>query len=75
LEPKNYTFKIFGLKSDGSLIAGIVSDPVTANVSIPSCTIGNVGNIAVRSEAGKSILTWSTLTGAISYNVYKVSAA
>lgn len=75
LEPKNYTFKVFGLKSDASLITGFVSDPVTANVAVPSCTIGNVGNIVVTSESGKSILTWTTLSWALSYNVYKVSAA
>jgi hypothetical protein len=75
LEPKNYTFKVFALKSDASLIAGLVSDPVTANVSIPSCTIGNVGDIRVTTESGKSILKWAALTGALSYNVYRVSAA
>lgn len=57
------------------MIANFSSDPLTANVSIPSCTIGNVGNVMVTPESGKSILTWTALSGALSYNVYKVSAA
>lgn len=44
LESKNYTFKIFGMRADGTLIQNLVSDPVNITVSntVSSCTIGNV---------------------------------
>lgn len=42
LEPKNYTFKIFGIKRDKSLIQDFASDTVVANIAAPSCTIGNI---------------------------------
>lgn len=32
LPPKNYTFKIFGIADDGSIINGFVSDPVSLTV-------------------------------------------
>lgn len=75
LDTQQYTFKIFGMKTDGSLIAGLMSDPLVASIAIPSCSIWNVGNISVSNEAGKSILTWNALTGAKSYNIYRVTPA
>jgi hypothetical protein len=40
-----------------------------------SCTIGNIAGLTVVTDESKSIISWSTLTGAISYNLYRVSAA
>ncbi len=75
LTPKTYTFKIFGLKADGSLVSNFASDAMNATIGTIGCSIGNVGAIKVETGTGKSILSWETVTGAISYNIYKVSAA
>lgn len=75
LLPKNYTFKIFWLKADATTIQELVSDPLVANIAIPACTIWNVGDITVMTEPGKSILSWPSLSWALSYNIYKVSPA
>lgn len=42
LEPKSYTFKILGVKSDGTLLAGLESENVTATLGSASCSVGNV---------------------------------
>lgn len=70
-----YTFKIFGRTASGTLISGLVSEPIVATVGKDSCTIGNVAGLMVATDASKSIISWTTLTGATSYNLYKVSAA
>lgn len=40
-----------------------------------SCTIGNIAGLTVATDASKSVISWTALTGATSYNLYKVSAA
>jgi hypothetical protein len=70
-----YTFKIFGKSADGSLISGIVSEPIIATLGTDSCTIGNIGDLAVDTTDTKSVISWGSLTGAVSYNLYKISAA
>lgn len=74
LLPNTYTFKIYALDTTGALIAGLVSDPVTATVGVKGCTISNVGEISVKTDSSKSILSWSGVAGAASYNIYKVDA-
>ncbi len=75
LEPKKYTFRIFWLKADQALISNFASDPITLTLWKPGCSIGNVWEISVKTAADKSILSWSSVTGAISYNIYKFTAA
>ena len=70
-----YTFKIFGRTASGTLIAGLVSEPIVATVGKDSCTIGNIAGLTVATDASKSVISWTALTGATSYNLYKVSAA
>lgn len=70
-----YTFKIFGRSNTGALIAGMISEPIVATIGQSSCTIGNVEWLTVLTDKSKSIISWSSLTGAVSYNLYKVSAA
>ncbi len=70
-----YTFKIFGRTASGTLIAGLVSEPIITTIGKDSCTIGNVEGITVAADTSKSILSWTALTGAVSYNLYKVSPA
>jgi hypothetical protein len=74
LAPKTYFFKILGLKADGTWIDKMASESVSAMVGKTTCTIGNVGNLLVEKNDGKSIISWMSVTGAISYNVYKVSS-
>ena len=71
----SYTFKIFGRSNTGALIAGMVSEPIVATIGKSSCTIGNVDGLTVTTDNSKSLISWSALTGAVSYNIYKVSAA
>lgn len=71
----NYTFKIFGRTATGALIAGLVSEPIVATIGKESCTIGNVSGLTVATDSSKSLISWTALTGATSYNLYKVSAA
>jgi hypothetical protein len=52
----------------------MASESVSAMVGKTTCTIGNVGNLLVEKNDGKSIISWMSVTGAISYNVYKVSS-
>lgn len=75
LEPKTYTFKIFGAKADNSLIPQFASEPITATIGSDTVAVANVGAITVQSEGGKSILSWSPVSCALSYNIYKVSPA
>lgn len=75
LPEDTYTFKIFGLNQEGSLISGFVSEPIVATIGKDSCTIGNVGALAVTTDTTKSIISWDALPGAVSYNLYTVSAA
>jgi len=75
LEPKNYTFRIFGVKADQSLISDFSSEAISATVGTPGCMIGNVGDITVATSKEKSILSWLSVTGALSYNVYKITPA
>lgn len=70
-----YTFKIFGRTQDGSLISNFASEPIVATIGKDSCTIGNVAGLMVTTDDDKSIISWTALTGATSYNIYKVSAA
>jgi hypothetical protein len=74
LEAKTYFFKIVGQKNDGSSIDGMSSDILNATIGKKTCTIGNVGTISVLEQDGRSILSWTSITGALSYNVYKVDA-
>ncbi len=75
LPAKNYTFKIFGAKADGSLIDGLTSEALSATVGTPGCSIGNVGKISVLTSKDTSTLSWGSVTGALSYNLYKVTPA
>lgn len=70
-----YTFKIFGRAQDGALISGFISEPIVATIGKDSCTIGNVADLTVNTDSTKSVLTWAALSGAVSYNLYKVSPA
>lgn len=74
LEPKAYTFKILGIKWDGTLIAGLESDAINTTIGATTCTVANVGDIHIVSDASKSMLSWTSVTGALSYNVYKLWA-
>lgn len=74
LPPNTYTFKVYALDTTGALIPGLVSDPVTATVGVQGCTISNVGAISVRTDASKSVLSWSGVENVSSYNIYKVDA-
>lgn len=73
--PKPYVFKIFGLSTDGSIIQNLIPEIVKVATGDAACMIGAVGDITVVNEAGKSILTWKTLTGAQSYNIYRITSA
>ncbi len=75
LPEDTYTFKLFGLNQSGSLISGFVSEPIIAAIGKDSCTIGNVGELTVNTDSTKSVISWESLSGAVSYNLYTVSAA
>ncbi len=75
VSPDTYTFKIFGRTASGTLIAALVSEPIVATVGKDSCTIGNVSGLTVATDTSKSVISWAALSGAISYNLYRVSAA
>lgn len=75
LPVKAYTFKIFAVKNDGSLVPDLSSETLSATIWKWSCSIGNVGTISVATSSDKSILSWDSLSGAISYNIYRVTAA
>lgn len=46
-----------------------------ATVGKDSCTIGNVEGLKVDTDTSKSIISWLSITGAVSYNLYKISPA
>lgn len=52
-----------------------MSEPIVATIGKDSCTIGNVSGLAVATDASKSVISWNALTGAVSYNLYRVSPA
>lgn len=73
LDEGTYTFKIYGRTREGALISDLVSEPIVVTVGKTSCTIGNVGDLSIQTNKTQSIVSWAALTGAVSYNVYKVS--
>lgn len=73
LTPGDYTFKIEWQSATGS-IAGLVSENISATIGTVSCTISNVGNISVKTDSSKSVLTWDAVPTATAYNVYKIDA-
>lgn len=75
LEPKTYSFKIFGVQSGGLLIPDFASEALSATAGKDGCTIGNISAVKVATGANTTILSWEALTGALSYNVYRVTAA
>lgn len=75
LATKTYYFRVLGIKADGTTIESLASDPINATIGKDGCTIGNVGAISVQTVGDKSVLSWETVPNAISYNIYKVSAA
>ena len=75
LEPKNYTFRIFGMRADQTLISNFSSESVALMAWVAGCTIANVSEVKVDTTKDKSILSWLSVTGAISYNIYKFTAA
>ncbi len=40
-----------------------------------ACTIGNVSSVTAVTLSDKTVLSWDALSGATSYNVYRISAA
>jgi hypothetical protein len=74
LTNEKWYFKIVPLDTTDTVIASVESDMLEANISTIACTIGNVAGLSVIPEGNKSILKWESLTGAISYNVYKKNA-
>ncbi len=75
LESKTYSFKIFWVQSGGLLIPDFASEALSATAGKDGCTIGNISTVKVSTGSDKSILSWEALTGALSYNVYRISAA
>lgn len=73
LQMKTYAFKIFGMRADGSL-SSLVSEVLSVSLGGGSCTIGNVGNVGVSTMSDKTTLSWEALSGAVSYNIYRVTA-
>jgi len=53
----------------------MVSEPIVATLGKDSCTIGNITGLKVETNTAKSIISWSLLPEAISYNIYRVSPA
>jgi hypothetical protein len=76
LVAKSYTFKIFGMDGSGAVMSDVTSDPVSLAVGVPgACTIGNVTSLRAETLADKTVLSWDTLSGAISYNIYRINAS
>jgi hypothetical protein len=76
LSPKTYTFRISPAQADGTIIAWVSSEPVSLTVGKEwACSIGNITNLTATVMKDKSVLSWDALTGATSYNVYKISAS
>ncbi len=75
-EWKTYSFVISSLRADDSIIDWLQSENVSATIwtSAPTkCTIWNVGDISVETRTDKSILSWKSVTGALSYNLYTIT--
>ncbi|NRH20619.1 hypothetical protein HOO68_01070 [Candidatus Gracilibacteria bacterium] len=70
-----YTFKIFGRTQSGTLISGLVSEPIIATLGKDSCTIANVGGLVVDTDTSKSVISWTAIPEAVSYNLYKITPA
>lgn len=70
-----YTFKIFGRTQDGTLISGLVSEPIVATLGKDSCTIGNVEGLTIDTDTSKSVISWTAIPEAVSYNLYKITPA
>lgn len=45
---------------------------MSAVIGKTGCSIGNIGDIQVATSSDKTVLSWAALTGAISYNIYRV---
>jgi hypothetical protein len=75
LPPKTYSFKIFAVLSGGTLAPDISSEAMSATVGKAWCSVGNISTVKVATSSDKTILSWDALSGAISYNVYRLSAA
>ena len=52
-----------------------MSESIVATIGKESCSIGNVAGLTVATDVSKSTISWMALSGAISYNIYKVSPA
>jgi hypothetical protein len=72
LEPKTYSFKIFAVQSGWILVPDLSSESMSAVIGKTGCSIGNIGDIQVATSSDKTVLSWAALTGAISYNIYRV---
>ena len=62
LPVKSYSFKIFGMKADGSLIADLSSEVLSATIGQKSCSIGDIGAISLSTTADKTTLSWTALS-------------
>jgi hypothetical protein len=56
-------------------VANLTSDPIAAAVGKSTCTIGNIGAVRVNTSANSTVLSWDILSGATSYNIYRMTAA
>ncbi len=45
------------------------------SVGTAACTIGNVGSVRANTMDNKTLLSWDALSGALSYNVYRITPA
>lgn len=85
-----YAVKVVALDASGAVIPGVAAAsgvfeivapleaaPVVSAEAAPSCTLGNVEGLKVTTDAKKtkSTLTWDTLTGSVSYDVFKKDAS
>lgn len=75
LTPGQYTFKIQGKNNAGALMENLISEPLLATIGVQQCTISNVGDIQVKTDTSKSVLSWPVVQGAMGYNVYKIDAS
>ncbi len=75
LSKKKWYFKILALDGTDTAIEGVSSDVIDVMVdSNATCTIGNITGLTTTTESSKSTLKWDSLTGAMSYNIYKKNA-
>jgi hypothetical protein len=75
LPAKTYSFKIFSVMSGGALVPDFSSEALSAVVGKESCSIGNISTIKMSTASDKTILSWDALSGALSYNIYRLSPA